>query len=84
MRHRRETPDFQGETRVLSRKGNLTRTQERRRIEGLRILARIIARHYLAHPELYPNPGVDGEAPTVNGQDPVDSADSGKDGGHGP
>ena len=23
-------------------------------MEGLRILARIIARHYLAHPELYP------------------------------
>ena len=84
MRHRRTTPDFQGETRLLSRKGKLTRTQERRRIEGLRILARIIARHYLAHPELYPSPGVDGEAPSVNGHDPVDSADSGKDGGHGP
>ena len=40
----------------MSRKGKLTRTQERRRIEGLRILARIIARHYLAHPELYPQP----------------------------
>ncbi len=26
-------------------------------MEGLRILARIIARHYLAHPELYPSPG---------------------------
>ena len=25
-------------------------------MEGLRILARIIARHYLAHPELYPQP----------------------------
>ena len=25
-------------------------------MEGLRILARIIARHYLAHPELYPRP----------------------------
>ena len=84
MRHRRTRPDFQGETRVLSRKGKLTRTQERRRIEGLRILARIIARHYLAHPELYPSPGVDAEATAVNGQDPVDSADGGKDGGHGP
>ena len=25
-------------------------------MEGLRILARIIARHYLAHPKLYPQP----------------------------
>ena len=36
-------------------KGRLTDRQERRRIEGLRILARIIARHYLANPHLYPN-----------------------------
>ena len=25
-------------------------------MDGLRILARIIARHYLAHPEMYPQP----------------------------
>lgn len=25
-------------------------------MEGLRVLARVIARHYLAHPELYPAP----------------------------
>ena len=25
-------------------------------MEGLRALARVIARHYLAHPELYPAP----------------------------
>ncbi len=25
-------------------------------MEGLRMLARVIARHYLAHPELYPGP----------------------------
>ena len=31
----------------------LTDEQEKQRIEGLRILARIIARHYIAHPELY-------------------------------
>ena len=37
------------------RKRKLTDRQERRRIEGLRILARIIARHYLANPHLYPN-----------------------------
>ena len=84
MRHRRTTPDFQGETRVLSKKGKLTRTQERRRIEGLRILARIIARHYLAHPELYPNPGVDGDAPAVNGHDAGDTKADGKGGYHGP
>ena len=47
-----------GEPKALSNKRRLTRTQERRRIEGLRILARIIARHYLAHPELYSSPGV--------------------------
>ena len=37
------------------RKRRLTDRQERRRIEGLRILARIIARHYLANPHLYRN-----------------------------
>ena len=37
------------------RKRRLTERQERRRIEGLRILARIIARHYLANPHLYHN-----------------------------
>ena len=68
----------------MSRKGKLTRTQERRRIEGLRILARIIARHYLAHPELYPSPRADGEAPAVNGHDAGDKEVGGKDGGHGP
>ena len=47
--------------RVSSRgKRKLTKTQERRRIEGLRMLARIIARHYLANPHLYRN-GTAGE-----------------------
>ena len=42
--------------RVSSKpKQRLTRTQERRRIEGLRALARIIARHHLANPHLYRN-----------------------------
>ncbi len=41
----------------MSKKRRLTEDQERQRTEGLRILARIIARHYLAHPELYPSPG---------------------------
>ena len=50
--------------RVSSKpKQRLTRSQERRRIEGLRALARIIARHHLANPHLYRN----GSAP-VDGQ----------------
>ncbi|MYC37270.1 MAG: hypothetical protein F4X66_10225 [Chloroflexi bacterium] len=40
----------------MSKKRRLTEDQERQRMDGLRILARIIARHYLAHPELYPQP----------------------------
>ena len=54
-------------------KRRLTPKQERQRIEGLRILARIIARHYLANPDLYANgaagirdaAAVDGRAPAV-------------------
>ena len=42
-------------------KRKLTDRQERRRIEGLRILARIIARHYLANPHLYPNGAANGD-----------------------
>ena len=38
----------------MSKLRNLTKEQECQRMEGLHILARIIARHYLAHPELYP------------------------------
>ena len=51
-------------SRPLSKKRKLTEDQERQRMDGLRILARIIARHYLAHPELYPQP-VDGTAPAA-------------------
>ena len=49
-------------------KRRLSPKQERQRIEGLRMLARIIARHYLANPELYAN-GVAGDrdASAVNG-----------------
>ena len=48
----------------MTRKPRLTEEQERQRLEGLRILARIIARHYQAHPELYPQPvdAADGHA----------------------
>ena len=37
----------------MNSKRKLTARQERKRIDGLRILARIIARHYLANPHLY-------------------------------
>ena len=46
------------------RKSRLTPKQERQRIEGLRMLARIIARHYLANPHLYGN-GAGGASPVV-------------------
>ncbi|MDE2859890.1 MAG: hypothetical protein OYI31_02460 [Chloroflexota bacterium] len=39
----------------MSSKGKLTKAQELRRMDGLRTLARIIARHYLANPHLYGN-----------------------------
>ena len=66
------------ETTRVSSKGSrkLTKTQERRRIEGLRILARIIARHYLANPHLYPN----GSTP-ANGQPTGDGKTGRKEGG---
>ncbi len=38
----------------------LTTEAEEIRQDGLRILARIIARHYLAHPELYEGEGAPG------------------------
>ena len=61
----------------MSKQRKLTRGQERRRIEGLRILARIIARHHLAHPELYPGPAGNGSASPGQGK----KADG--EGGHG-
>ena len=39
-------------------------------MEGLRILARIIARHYLAHPELYPSPGDGATSSVKDGRTP--------------
>ena len=59
----------------MSRKRRLTPAQERRRIEGLRILARIIARHYLANPHLYRY----GSAP-ANGQPTDGGEDARKEG----
>ena len=63
------------------RKRRLTQKQERQRIEGLRILARIIARHYLANPHLYPNGTAgDGSAPSVNGRTTADGETPRKEG----
>ena len=89
VRHRHLTPDFParfpGEPRVLSKKQGLTRSQERRRIEGLRILARIIARHYMAHPELYPDPkGLDGTGTSVNEHAHGEGKATGRGSEHGP
>ena len=55
----------------MSRRRGLNNTQERHRIEGLRLLARSIARHYLEHPELYPGPGADRVVPAVKGAMPA-------------
>ena len=53
-------------------KQRLSPKQERQRIEGLRVLARIIARHYLANPELYANGAAgDRDASAVNGPPPA-------------
>ena len=54
----------------MSRNRRLTPKQERQRIQGLRVLARIIARHYLANPHLYRN----GSAP-ADGQ-PTDGGET--------
>lgn len=56
-------------------KRRLTRNQERRRIEGLRALARVIARHYLDNPHLYRN----GSAP-ARGQPADDGETARKEG----
>ena len=63
------------------RKRKLTDRQERRRIEGLRILARIIARHYLANPHLYRNGAAgDGSASAADGRVTGDGEKTPKEG----
>ena len=50
-------------------------------MKGLRILARIIVRHYLANPHLYRNGAAgDGSAPTVNGRTTADGETARKEG----
>ena len=55
----------------MTRKRRLTPAQERRRIEGLRMLARIIARHYLANPGLYANGAAPANGPTTADGEPA-------------
>ena len=45
----------------MKRQRGLSDEQERMRLEGLRILARIIARHYHANPEKYPRGAAKGQ-----------------------
>ena len=53
----------------MKQQHRLTDEQEQQRLEGLRILARIIARHHLAHPELYPDASGEGaETPSPAGE----------------
>ena len=52
-------------------KRKLTDRQERRRIEGLRILARIIARHYLSNPHLYRNGATPANGQPTDGREAV-------------
>ena len=64
------TLDTGRETERVSRKKRLTAKQERQRMEGLRILARIIARHYLANPHLYRNGSIPSNARPAGGGEP--------------
>lgn len=50
------------------------------RLEGLRILARIIVRHSLAHPEKYPGRVVKDQEPPANGRPSVEGERYRKDG----
>ena len=48
----------------MSNQSRITREQENARTQGLHLLARIIARHYLEHPDLYPAPSGDTDGGT--------------------
>lgn len=50
-------PARSGEEVPVHSSAPLTEAQAERRLEGLRILARIIARHYIQHPERYVDRG---------------------------
>lgn len=55
-------------------------------MEGLRVLAHVIARHYLEHPELYPAPNgnIDGGTGSVGDADATVNALVVADGNAGP
>ena len=51
----------------MKKQQRLSDEQEQLRLEGLRTLARIIARHHLAHPDLYPSVSGEGQvAPSLD------------------
>ena len=56
----------------------LTEAQEELRREGLRILARIIARHYLEHHGRYPEPGDAADASAKNHDRRLDAGPIGR------
>lgn len=64
----------------MSTQQRLSDEQERMRLEGLRILARIIVRHSLAHPEKYPGRVVKDQEPPANGCPSVEGERYRKDG----
>ena len=65
----------------MSTKQRLSDEQERKRLEGLRILARIIVRHYQAHPEKYPGRAAgEQEALPANGRRPSEGEPPHEDG----
>lgn len=64
----------------MSTQQRLSDEQERMRLEGLRILARIIVRHSLAHPEKYPARVVKDQEPPANGRPSAEGERFPKDG----
>ena len=59
----------------MSTKRQLSDEQEAQRLEGLRVLARIIARHALAHPDRYGSgPGETRRAPASDERGRKDGA----------
>ncbi len=53
----------------MSTNPRLTQEQEEIQLSGLRILARIVARHYLSNPELYPVPEGNGGPDNSSGME---------------
>ena len=65
----------------MNSKRKPTPEQEKQRIDGLRILARIIARHYLDNPHLYHKDAAgDGPASSVAGPETVEGRTSRREG----